>query len=226
MDKPTFVGMHPQLETPKYFPGFHAGLIVEIMYALNPVLPQQYQITVEGGVSMIDESGERQRYIPDARIDLTDTGVAVAPSEVGTLAPQFTVSNPVRPQRYLAIRDGTEELVTTIEVLSPTNKRGEGYEAFRTKQRTLAQHGIHLVEIDLLRQGNRRWDDERMLSAPYLFTVQRGINHRVAVWSAAPAGPLPTLPIPLRYPDADVPLGLEELVVGYLVKSGVGKRLT
>ena len=36
--------------------------------------------------------------------------------------------------------------------------------------------------------------------------------------------PLPTLPIPLRAPDADVPLPLEYLVQQYPEKSGLGRR--
>jgi hypothetical protein len=225
MDESTTIGMHPGLETPKYFPGFHAGLIVEIMYALNPVLPETYQITVEGGVTVVDEMGDIQRYVPDAHIELINSDVVTSSGEANILVPEFTIRNPVGAQRSLAIRAGADQLVTTIEVLSPANKRGEGYDAFRAKQRTLAQQGINLVEIDLLQHGNRRWDDERARMAPYLFTVQRGISSPIAVWSARPNEALPTLPIPLRYPDADVPLALEELVTGYLKKSGVWRRL-
>src|SRR5690242_17207551 len=52
---------------------------------------------------------------------------------------------------------GDEELVTVIEILSPANKR-IGHEDFRECQRkriALLRSSVHLVEIDLLRGGER-----------------------------------------------------------------------
>jgi len=53
------------------------------------------------------------------------------------------------------ILEGRERLVTSVEVLSPTNKTpGEqGQELYLRKQREILDNKIHLVEIDLLRGG-------------------------------------------------------------------------
>jgi hypothetical protein len=116
-------------------------------------------------------------------------------------------------------------LVTTIEVLSPANKTGDGYEDFRRKQEQLAEKGIHLVEIDLLKQGKRRWRDERVDQCDYVMTLQRAGDSLANVWAVALGAALPAIPVPLLAPDADVPLPLELILQEYLEKSGLGKRL-
>jgi hypothetical protein len=47
------------------------------------------------------------------------------------------------------------DLITSIEFLSDGNKHGEGVAKYRHQQRTLTDHGVHVVEIDLLRGGAR-----------------------------------------------------------------------
>ena len=50
-----------------------------------------------------------------------------------------------------------QRLVTTIEILSPSNKRPgtEGWELYQRKRQTLLLGNVNLVEIDLLRGGQR-----------------------------------------------------------------------
>lgn len=217
--------MHPGLEAPEYFHDFHTSLIVDIRYALSPKLPDGYEMSVERNLSMTNDFGETKHYAPDARIDLTERPGGTATAVLPDLSPEFVLEAPTKPQRLLTIRDDTGTLITTIEILSPANKRGDGYDDFRRKQSDLAAHGVHLVELDLLRKGKRRWRGERAESVDYLMTVQREGGQRVLAWSATVGGALPTIPIPLRYPDGDLALALEEVVKNYLVKSGVGKRL-
>jgi hypothetical protein len=64
---------------------------------------------------------------------------------------------PVRiPQVTVEIRDAaSRELVTAIEILSPTNKRADGLEEYLSKRRHVLLSQAHLVEIDLLRKGRR-----------------------------------------------------------------------
>jgi len=58
-------GMHPTLEQPKYFPDLHASFNVYIRDWLAPRLPECYTISVERGLSMVDESGASKQYRPD-----------------------------------------------------------------------------------------------------------------------------------------------------------------
>ena len=219
------VGMHPDLEQPEYFPNLHASLCVYIRDWLSPRLPEHYLLAVEQGLSMTDPFGEEQTYRPDVRIDRA----AVAPSSQPQVAvlepPAFEVSLPTFTQRLLTIRDQDRSLITTIEILSPANKRKSGPEQFARKQHDLARQGVHLVEIDLLRQGLRRIDDERVKAADYLFTVQRAEGGVASCWRARLGETLPAIPIPLRYPDADVPLPLETILREFMTKSGLARRL-
>ncbi|MEO0339171.1 MAG: DUF4058 family protein [Bacteroidota bacterium] len=219
------VGMHPSLELPKYFPGLHISLCVEINYWIVPRLPEHYTISVERGLSMLDWSGEKKRYRPDARIDRAESPKVPYEGTTVIQPPSFALANPSQPQRYLAIRDSEHDLITTIEILSPANKIGDGYEDFRHKQEHLARQGVHLVEIDLLTKGKRRWRDDRVDQAQYVSTVLRA-NHEIAnVWATALGEALPTIPVPLREPDADVPLPIEYILQEYLHKSGLMRHL-
>lgn len=58
-------------------------------------------------------------------------------------------------ERYLDIRDlATGDVVTALEVLSPTNKRpGQGRQVYEAKRRQVLGSLTNLVEIDLLRTG-------------------------------------------------------------------------
>lgn len=218
-------GMHPALEQPKYFPDLHASLCVDIRYWLAPRLPERYTISVERGLSMTDESGAAKQYRPDASIDRAESPEAPYADAIVVQPPSFSVGVLGQPQRYVALRDKDESLVTTIEILSPANKTGDGYEDFRRKQEQLAGKCIHLVEIDLLKQGKRRWRDERVDQADYVMTLQRAGDSLVNVWAVALGAALPAIPVPLLAPDADVPLPLEFILQEYLAKSGLGERL-
>jgi Protein of unknown function (DUF4058) len=58
-------------------------------------------------------------------------------------------------ERYLEIRDTTtQEMITAIEILSPTNKETqEGRQQYEQKRRKVLASATSLVEIDLLRRG-------------------------------------------------------------------------
>jgi len=223
--KKQHTGMHPTLEQPRYFPDLHASLSVYIRDWLAPRLPERYSISVERGLSMIDEPGASKQYRPDVSIDRAESPEVSYADTIVVQPPSFTVDAPGQPQRYVAVRNEEERLVTTIEVLSPANKAGDGYEDFRRKQQQLAEKGIHLVEIDLLTQGKRRWRDERVDQADYVMCVQRAGSSLANVWAAALGEALPVIPVPLLAPDAEVPLPLEYILQEYLEKSGLENRL-
>ncbi|MEO0339170.1 MAG: DUF4058 family protein, partial [Bacteroidota bacterium] len=214
------VGMHPMLEQPEYFPDLHVSFNVYIRDWIAPRLPEHYRISVERGLSMTNESRGKNRYRPDTRIDQIESPQASYANTLIIQPPSFAIDIPSQPQRYLAIRDKDDHLITTIETLSPANKVGDGYEDFRHKQEHLARQGVHLVEIDLLTNGKRRWRDDRVDNAQYVSTVLRS-NHEIAnVWATALEEALPTIPVPLREPDADVPLPIE-YILQEVVATGV-----
>jgi hypothetical protein len=68
---------------------------------------------------------------------------------------------------------------------------------------------VHLLEIDLLRRGKRTWPPESLPDSAYLATLIRARHIQAEVWPIGLRERLPVLPVPLRQPDADVPLDLK-----------------
>ncbi|MBX6316783.1 MAG: DUF4058 family protein, partial [Isosphaeraceae bacterium] len=100
-------------------------------------------------------------------------------------------------------------LVTVIEVLSPTNKTGSGREEYLEKRRELIDRPVNLVELDLLLGGRRLPMAEPLPPGDYYALVSRAERRPQAeVYAWTIRQPLPTIPIPLRPPDPDVPLDL------------------
>ncbi len=155
-----FPGMDPYLEHPEFFPGLHNRLIVELSNELQAALPPAYYAEIGSRVWI--EYPDR-RIEPDVNIlrlnrppkQPTPTLPAVPPLPSGV---EVDVETPgVEESDIFAeihtVR-GNRSLVTTIEVLSPSNKRsGEGREQYRLKQQELLDSRVNLVEIDLLRGG-------------------------------------------------------------------------
>lgn len=115
------------------------------------------------------------------------------------------------PHVSIEIRDVAQRrLVTAIEILSPTNKRGEGRAEYLAKRRRLLLSSAHLMEIDLLRGGERVPMQQPLPAAHYFVLLSRAENRPlVDVWSLTLRDKLPTVPIPLLAGDADVPLALQ-----------------
>jgi hypothetical protein len=126
------------------------------------------------------------------------------------------VENEVR-ETYIDVfvTEPEHRLVTTIEVLSPTNKTrsGHGWELYLRKRQAALVCGVNLVEIDLLRGGTRLPMRDPWPGSPYTLLVARARQQFTCdVWPAYFHLPLPALPIPLAAPDADVPLALQPLI--------------
>jgi hypothetical protein len=111
------------------------------------------------------------------------------------------------------IRDtANNTLVACIEILSPVNKREPGLIPYRQKRQRLYNANVHLIEIDLLRRRIRPFNHPRLPESAYLVTVTRAQSGVVDVWTIQLQESLPVIPVPLRSPDADVPLNLGEAI--------------
>ena len=95
--------------------------------------------------------------------------MAPAPLELATIIP-----SPI-PHVTVEIRDtANRQLVTAIEVLSPINKRGDGRAEYLAKRRRILLSTAHLLEIDLLRQGQRVPMQQPLPRSPYFIFLSRG----------------------------------------------------
>jgi len=115
------------------------------------------------------------------------------------------------PHVSIEIRDAAKRLlVTAIEVLSPTNKRGDGREEYLAKRQRFMRSTAHLIEIDLLREGERIPMQQPLPSAPYFILVGRAETRPITeVWPISLDAPLPTIPVPLLPGDPDISLDLQ-----------------
>ncbi|MEM7126436.1 MAG: DUF4058 family protein [Chloroflexota bacterium] len=225
-----FPGMDPYLEG-YLWPDVHQALAGEIRKRLVPQVAPKYAVRL--AISTIqDESGDSEIGImyPDVEVlkrpnslefDLSNSAdeSATLPGSVLTLTPPQTM--PLIQFEFrqitLEVRDtASNALVTSIEILSPVNKREPGLSQYRTKQRRLRQAGVHLLEIDLLRRGTRPIERSLMgpdgLEAHYLITLLRSEATEVEAWPTTIQQPLPTVAVPLRSPDDDILLPLNEVL--------------
>ena len=209
-----FPGMDPYLEG-SLWTTVHSQLGAEIVRQLTPRLrPRYLALTAERFVvdSADDVSVMRTSIYPDVGVaDVRPdaprggTAVAAAPVRLATVAP-----TPV-PHLTVEIRDAAHrELVTAIEVLSPTNKRGEGRLEYLAKRQRLLLSSAHLLEIDLLHEGQRVPMQQPLPPAPYdVFVGRAEIRPLTDVYAIPLAASLPAVPVPLSSGDADVPLDLQ-----------------
>ncbi len=105
----------------------------------------------------------------------------------------------------------TRRLVTSIEVLSIGSKNGEGRAKYLAKRKRLLMSRAHLLELDLLREGERVPMQGPWPMAQYFALVSRAeARPLVNVWPIALPRPMPTVPVPLLPGDSDAILDLQE----------------
>jgi hypothetical protein len=121
---------------------------------------------------------------------------------------------------YIEIVDvkSGHQVITAIEVLSPTNKRpGEGQQLFLKKRDDQQAAGVNTVEIDLLRGGTRVLMVDAEHIPPYHRTtyqacVWRGSRRtRFELYRMPLRQRLPVIAIPLRPADRDIALDLQTI---------------
>ena len=124
------------------------------------------------------------------------------------------LADPEIHEYHLEIRDRMDRgIVTLIELLSPTNKilGAFGRESFLQKRREIMAADTHWIEIDLLREGDRTANHGASARCEYQVYLSRaGKRRKGFVWPISIRNPLPTIAIPLRGDDADVPLDLQD----------------
>lgn len=221
--KNPFPGMNPFLEMRG--PDVHVALIGYIRDGLSSELPLDLNVRAEEGITIagpekpvnyradVAVSESWKRGIPPAwqPAEKLPDGVA--------LAEPIVLHVPPETPRWLEIREAGGRLITVIEVLSATNKIGDGANDYRSKRRDYQSAGVNVVEIDLLRGGEHVLGFPRQnlrgaaAAAPYMICVSREASPGTRfVYPIALAQRLPAIAIPLRERDADVPLDLQPLL--------------
>ncbi len=186
-----FPGMDPYVEDPEIWSDFHSNIATEIQAQLNPVIRPRYVA----------------RLIPRVTYEVVESSLEL-------------------PLRLISVEihtTDTLELVTAIEILSPVNKR-KGHDAFRDyhrKRRELLRSAAHLLELDLLRAGERPPLERPVPPTPYYVILSREQRRpTVEVWPIQLQDKLPLLPVPLLEPDPDMPLNLAVAMAAVYERGG------
>lgn len=216
-----FPGMDPYLENPDRWPAVHTGLIVNIQAALNRTLPDDLVAEIDQYVWVAEDGGDGELLgkpdllVPEPYPPDNGSGYPTDPS--GVTSPTATVTlpaNKLRKNRALKITttDGAR-VVTVIEILSPSNKnRGEDRDAYLSKRSEYFAARANVVEIDLLRDGDRLpMGRPRPPAADYYVLISRAGEYPSArVWSFSVRERIPVIPVPLGPATPAVPLDLQQ----------------
>ena len=222
--KSPFPGMDPYLET--RWEGVHQTLTIYARDAIQPRLPDDLWALAEERVYVESDSERVRHAVPDVHVSrvypqpksqtdvLKEGGIDVAEPVV------FELHTVEITEGYIKILDRAGgKVVTVIEFLSPTNKSGDtGQSKYLAKQAEVLRSDASLVEIDLVRAG------QRVLALPageipaqhrgdYLACISPGWKrNRRELYPMPLRQRLPFLPIPLRQDETPVILDLQALV--------------
>jgi hypothetical protein len=216
--KSPFPGMDPYLEP--HWLDVYTKLVTYAADELNRVLPETLVARTEERVAVESDWDGGRAIGPDIRVfspASSDPATSTA-SGIGVDAP-FKLVVELDPviERFIRILDESGRLVTVIEFISPTNKGGQGLEAYREKRDNLLDAGVNFVEVDLVRRG-----DWRALMRPHVCPLDALATYRATIrlppgraaylFPMALGDILPDIPVPLRPQDPRILLPLKVLV--------------
>jgi hypothetical protein len=207
--------MDPYLEDPAFWPDFHSTFLNCWREAIAEVLPTPYEARLDESVNLIDMSPEVIKLIfPDIAVTKGQRPSRAKPRN-GSIALLEPVTIPhefleeKRQTRIEVLHRADRSLITVLELLSPFNKTGDGYDQYKAKRNTILGQFVHLVELDLLVGGDRpslRYDLPPGDYYAYVSRANRRFDCEVYAWTVRDR--LPNLPVPLKAPDADLHIDL------------------
>jgi Protein of unknown function (DUF4058) len=228
-----FPGMDPYLENPACWRDFHHEFIGAWRSAIAELLPEPYDARLDETVQVVPMSEEVIQLIyPDVALSRARKRRRSSRDRNGGTALLEPVVIPhelveeVRQARIEIFHRPERSLVTVIEMLSPTNKVGDGYFEFCAKRLSILRQRVHLVELDLLIGGRRLPLSEALPPGDYYAMVSRSDKRpdcEVYAWNLR--DPLPAVPIPLRNPDPDVHIDLGAVFEAAYTRGRYGRIL-
>lgn len=213
-----FPGMNPFIEQDDAWHDFHERFLPVAAERIAPQVLPAYIVKIDEHVYIHENPHEPRRLLGRADLAVTPTGQAApAHAPAGVIAAPAQVQLPavdVERLAFLEIRDRrSRELITVIELLSPSNKRpGPDRDQYLTKRGQILASPAHLVEIDLLRGGAPMPADDRT-DCDYAVLVSRSEERpHAGFWPIGLRDRLPVIPVPLRAGDPAARLDLQEVL--------------
>jgi hypothetical protein len=198
--------MNPYLEHEDAWHNFHEQFPDRVVEVLEPQVGPNYFLKVDEHVYIHELPDNQRRFLGRADAALSrkpDRGeTQEAGSSTATIRAPRHVLLPAVDKiglSYVEIRDRrSRRLVTVIELLSPSNKNpGADREQYEYKRAEILASPAHLVEIDLLR-GGQRMPFEEPIECDYCILVSRSQERRKAdLWTLGLREVLPVISIPL-----------------------------
>ncbi|QDV32245.1 DUF4058 family protein [Tautonia plasticadhaerens] len=235
-----FPGMDPYLEDHDLWPGLHQGFMTFLWSALNEGLPDRYVANLNERLYIDDPN---RAIVPDAAVfERSSPGGRPwgNPGAAGAavLDPPWLVDWPAEEIRegFVEILPAREpdRVVAVIELLSPSNKAAgsTGRASYQAKQAEILGSPAHLIEIDLLRDGEHtvavsRHQLARRGRYHYLTCLNRGSGPRwrSEVWARTIRDRLPRIAVPLLDDDPDLVLDLQPLLDRCYDAGAYGRRI-
>jgi Protein of unknown function (DUF4058) len=215
-----FPGMNPYFEQADVWHQVHEQLIVYGSAALTKLLAPNYRVSFDANVYLHELSAEERGLMGRPDVGVLQ-GVGSPPSgpakNTASGAPVYGFAVPAVDElreSFIEIRDQTgKQLITAIEILSPSNKyAGSDRELYLAKRRKYFKSATHFIEIDLLR-GGPRMPLEGLPQCDYCVIVRRANEHpRVGIWPIKLRDQLPAIPVPLKEGDPDCQFDLQGLL--------------
>jgi hypothetical protein len=213
--------MDPYLERRGVWEQVHTDLIVSIRRFLTPLLRPHYHVGIEERTYLsVLPSDDQNTGMPDILVaaPLFPTGAATPSTMAASVAGAPVVAQLPLPEevkeRYLEIRTiPDQQVVTVIEILSPTNKTTrEGREIYEKKRLKVLGSLTHLVEIDLVRAG-QPFAMKAPRQSDYRLVVSRSQGRPYAdVYLFGLRDLIPDLPIPLRSGETEPLVPLNQIL--------------
>ena len=178
-----FPGMDPYLEEVALWPAFHHQLVMCLYQILLPLLVDRYRARIA-----------QRRYVGE-------------PTASGEASPE-------RHADYIELRQRSDgKPVTVLEVVSPADKTtAPGRAAYLDKRREWLEANAHVVEIDLVLEGQPTLDYSRegLPDWDYAVTVARAPQPgRLEIYTSTLQKRLPRLRLPLSADDRDSVMDLQ-----------------
>jgi Protein of unknown function (DUF4058) len=213
-----FPGMNPYLEQDTAWQDFHQRFLPLAAEILASQVRPRYFVKIEEHLYVHEPRAEERRFIgrPDVAVvpaspsSVTQPGRALLEAPVQVRIPVLDVER----STYLEVRSrDRRELVTVIEMLSPTNKRpGRDRDQYEAKRNQVLWSCTNLVEIDLLR-GYPRMAMAEAPECDYCVMVCRPEEWpQAGFWPIRLGDRLPIIPVPLRSGEPNAKLDLQELL--------------
>jgi hypothetical protein len=224
--------MDPYLEDPGLWPDVHHRLISIASELLGERIRPKYYVRIEERVYISDEGDPaRTEIMPDLPVIARpgSQGQVPQPSAMATLEVAEPVEvttlldDEIHEARLEVIDREQRQVVTVIEVLSPTNKvaGSRGQASYQQKRQEIRSSLTNWVEIDLLRRGVPFVTRELLPPCEYIVHVSwKQPRLKALVWPIRLHQRLPVIPIPLRLEDPDAPLDLQAVLTTAYDRAG------